>query len=228
MAAIEPEARTHIPAPRPRAERAVFVTDDDRRAVRLRRAAVVVGAMACLWLLGLGIGSLGLGSLPSLSVPLVERIGAEQEGAQNPAAPVRRQPASDSDAAVRPAVGTSAAREATHARSSVERTTRARPNGAVRGSARRVVRRTPLLPAPVAPTQPATPPATAPPVAPARGNLTSPPGHTQRETRTQSTTEPPGQARRTEAQQTPPAEPSPAANPTTPTGQQKPDKPPKG
>ena len=49
-------------------ERAVFVTDDDRRARRLRRSAFVASALACLWLVGLGIGMLGFGSLPGVSL----------------------------------------------------------------------------------------------------------------------------------------------------------------
>ena len=49
-------------------ERAVFVTDDDRRARRMRRAAFAAAALACLWLVGLGIGVLGFGDLPGVSL----------------------------------------------------------------------------------------------------------------------------------------------------------------
>jgi hypothetical protein len=52
---------------RPRAEeRAVFVTDDDRRARRLRRIALAITVVACLWLVALGLGVLGYGRMPGL------------------------------------------------------------------------------------------------------------------------------------------------------------------
>jgi hypothetical protein len=51
-----------------RPERAVFVTDDDRRARRLRRGALAAAAVACLWLAGLGVGMFGFGSLPGVSL----------------------------------------------------------------------------------------------------------------------------------------------------------------
>jgi hypothetical protein len=66
------ERTTNVQPP----ERAVFVTDDDRRARRLRRGAFVATALACLWLVGLGIGMLGFGGLPGVS--LVKR-GHDQE-----------------------------------------------------------------------------------------------------------------------------------------------------
>ena len=65
-------------------ERAVFVTDDDRRARRLRRGAFVATALACLWLAGLGIGMLGFGGLPGVS--LVKRGHDEQQRSEAPAA----------------------------------------------------------------------------------------------------------------------------------------------
>ena len=58
----EPMLDIHSP------ERAVFVTDDDRRARRLRRAAYAVTAVACLWVVGLGVGMFGLGGLPGISL----------------------------------------------------------------------------------------------------------------------------------------------------------------
>jgi hypothetical protein len=58
----EPMLDIHAP------ERAVFVTDDNRRARRLRRAAYAVTAVACLWLVGLGVGMFGLGGLPGISL----------------------------------------------------------------------------------------------------------------------------------------------------------------
>ena len=68
-----------------RPERAVFVTDDDRRARRLRRGAFAVTALACLWLVGLGVGMLGFGSLPGVSL-----ITPGHEGKQR-AAPAHQQ-----------------------------------------------------------------------------------------------------------------------------------------
>jgi hypothetical protein len=50
------------------ADRAVFVTDDDRRGRRLRRGAFVATTLACLWLIGLGVGMLGFDSLPGISL----------------------------------------------------------------------------------------------------------------------------------------------------------------
>src|SRR6266536_4642863 len=49
-------------------ERAVFVTDDDRRARRMRRGAFAATALACLWVVGLGLGMFGFGSLPGVSL----------------------------------------------------------------------------------------------------------------------------------------------------------------
>lgn len=64
MTVIEREPVT--PAQRP--ERAVFVASDGRRARRLRRAGFAVALVACLWVVGLGVGMLGSGSLPGVSV----------------------------------------------------------------------------------------------------------------------------------------------------------------
>ncbi len=49
-------------------DREIFVTDDDRRGRRLRRGAFVATALACLWLIGLGVGMFGFGSLPGISL----------------------------------------------------------------------------------------------------------------------------------------------------------------
>jgi hypothetical protein len=70
----EPMLDIHAP------ERAVFVTDDNRRARRLRRAAYAVTAVACLWLVGLGVGMFGLGGLPGIS--LVKNGGADADAAK--------------------------------------------------------------------------------------------------------------------------------------------------
>jgi hypothetical protein len=50
------------------ADDAVFVARDGRRARRLRNAAVVVGVLAVLWVVGLGVGMLGFGSLPGIGL----------------------------------------------------------------------------------------------------------------------------------------------------------------
>jgi hypothetical protein len=64
-------------------ERAVFVTDDDRRARRLRRGAFAAIALACLWLVGLGVGMFGFGSLPGISLITPGHDG--KQGADTPA-----------------------------------------------------------------------------------------------------------------------------------------------
>jgi hypothetical protein len=50
------------------ADEAVFVALDGRRARRLRNAAIVVGVLAILWIVGLGVGMLGFGSLPGVAL----------------------------------------------------------------------------------------------------------------------------------------------------------------
>ena len=62
MAVIE---RERAPA---KPERAIFVASDGRRARRLRRGGFAVAFVACLWVVGLGVGMLGFGSLPGVSV----------------------------------------------------------------------------------------------------------------------------------------------------------------
>lgn len=57
-------------------ERAVFVTDDNRRARRLRHGSIVAAALACLWLVGLGVGMFGLGGLPGISLGKNDNPGA--------------------------------------------------------------------------------------------------------------------------------------------------------
>jgi len=51
----------------PTIEPPVFVTNDDRRARRLRRGAFVATALSCLWLVGLGVGMFGFGGMPGVS-----------------------------------------------------------------------------------------------------------------------------------------------------------------
>jgi hypothetical protein len=67
------------------ADHPVFVAHDGRRARRLRHAAVVVGVLAALWIVGLGVGMLGFGSLPG--VALVKGARKDSRPAQAPAAP---------------------------------------------------------------------------------------------------------------------------------------------
>ena len=50
------------------ADEAVFVARDGRRARRLRNAAIVVGVLAILWIVGLGVGMLGFGGLPGVAL----------------------------------------------------------------------------------------------------------------------------------------------------------------
>ena len=64
MAVIERERPTTAQRP----ERAVFVASDGRRARRVRRAGIALASVACLWVVGLGIGTLGFGNLPGVSV----------------------------------------------------------------------------------------------------------------------------------------------------------------
>lgn len=49
-------------------DEAVFVARDGRRARRLRNAATVLGVLAILWIVGLGVGMLGFGSLPGVAL----------------------------------------------------------------------------------------------------------------------------------------------------------------
>lgn len=81
MAVVESERLTHIQP----LERAVFVTDDDRRARRLRRGAFAATALACLWLVGLGVGMFGFGSLPGVSL-----ITPGHNGKQRPDYPAQQ------------------------------------------------------------------------------------------------------------------------------------------
>jgi hypothetical protein len=50
------------------ADEAVFVAHDGRRARRLRNAAIAVGVLAILWVIGLGVGMLGFGNLPGVAL----------------------------------------------------------------------------------------------------------------------------------------------------------------
>jgi hypothetical protein len=80
----EPTLDIHSP------ERAVFVTDDNRRARRLRRGAFVAASLACLWLVGLGVGMFGLGGLPGISLGQHKNAGVG--GVQPEPNPVKLSP----------------------------------------------------------------------------------------------------------------------------------------
>lgn len=214
---IEAEATTRIPAARPQAERAVFVTDDDYRSRRLSQAAIAVGALACLWFTGLGIGTLGLGGLPGVSLSIPGR-GEQPRRAVDPANHVTR-------AQARPAPRLAAARQP--AATAVPRGAAISPESSHRNHARvkppvtvpatRVARATSPQAAPGSqPAQPTTPQ----PIRRGleRRGLSAPPGEAQRETRPQPPAAPLGQTRRAGDPETTPV--------TVPPGQQKPDKPP--
>src|SRR5689334_16774662 len=87
MTALETAERTTAPA-----EDAVFVARDGRRARRLRNAAVVVGVLAILWVVGLGVGMLGFGSMPGIA--LVKGVRHDSRPATNSAVPAAERDAS--------------------------------------------------------------------------------------------------------------------------------------
>jgi hypothetical protein len=81
MAALETKReQTTLPA-----YDGVFVARDGRRARRLRNAAVVVGVLAILWVVGLTVGMLGFGSLPG--VALVKGVASHAPPAEASALP---------------------------------------------------------------------------------------------------------------------------------------------
>lgn len=81
LANTQPTLDIHSP------ERAVFVTDDNRRARRLRRGTFAAAALACLWLVGLGVGVFGFGALPGISLGKQNHHGAgPAQPEANPAA----------------------------------------------------------------------------------------------------------------------------------------------
>jgi hypothetical protein len=226
MTSIAQETRTTA-ATAP-AERAVFVTDDDRRSRIARRLALIVLAIAGLWVAALAVGMLGLGQLPGVSLPLPGTGGTTKQQLERPSsAPVARNSSLSAQA--------SAAREHRQAalRASAATVT---PTQRSRTKARSAVSRTPAAPvrrrggAPAAATTP--PPAqaaTAPRLARGleRRGLTAPPGQTQKAAATGTAT-PPGQTREPKGllKQTDTTAPTPPAPPPAPPGQQKPDKPP--
>lgn len=79
----EPMTRVQPP------ERAVFVTDDDRRARRLRRGAIAATLFSCLWVVGLGVGMMGFGSLPGIPFLKGDQKSSDRSEGERP--PVARQ-----------------------------------------------------------------------------------------------------------------------------------------
>ena len=80
LANTEPTFDVHAP------ERVVFVTDDNRRARRLRRGTFAVASLAVLWLVGLGVGMFGLGGLPGISLGKQSQHGGQAQPEPNSAA----------------------------------------------------------------------------------------------------------------------------------------------
>src|SRR5262245_16099124 len=76
MAGLDIKPSTTAPPDRP-----VFVAGDDRRARRLRNAAIVVGLLAGRWVVGLGVGRLGLGRLPGVGLVKGARVDSRPDQA---------------------------------------------------------------------------------------------------------------------------------------------------
>jgi hypothetical protein len=72
MTGLHTKPRSRTPADQP-----VFVAGDGRRARRLRNAAIAVGVLAALWVVGLGIGMLGFGSLPGVGLVKGARVDSD-------------------------------------------------------------------------------------------------------------------------------------------------------
>jgi hypothetical protein len=163
MAVVEKERITTQP------ERAIFVASDGRRARLLRRAALAAALLACLWVVGLGVGMLGFGSLPGVSV-----VKEQIEGI-----------AGTDSSHSRPVEQGSVVRKSTPDKS--RRVTATPPSRAVRARAEVRVRPVTSRPSP-RPVQAApVPPAPQTPVNPAtrtrgwaRSGATAPPGQTRK------------------------------------------------
>jgi hypothetical protein len=204
-------------------ERAVFVTDDDRRSRIARRLAFAALGVATLWLAALAVGMLGLGRLPGVSLPLPGVAKAKQQE-QRPSTqpPVRNTSIESTTPLVRSnaaaVVHTSAATPATTPRA------RAQASAAAPRQAKGPGRRRAAAPVRTAVPQPATARRVARGLD--RRGLTAPRGQTQKAAAAPKTTArdqtktPKGQVKQADAAQAAP-QPQPA-----PPGQQKPDKPP--
>jgi hypothetical protein len=214
MTTIGREVATIVPSVAPPSEhagappedRAVFVTDDDRRSRRLHQALAVAGALALLWLAGLAIGMLGLGGLPNVSLPIPGAGGKDRpaERVRQPAPQPRplagdRAASGDSASERRRAVGDRTGAAPTVRRARATRGPAVPP--ARRGRDQRLpgaITPTPPQPAPVNVTPQPTP-------QPVRRGLTRrglvlPPGQERRVTDPQPRPQPetPGQTRRRE------------------------------
>jgi hypothetical protein len=209
MAVIEQE---RVPT---RSERPVFVASDGRRARRLRRAGIALALVACLWVVGLGVGMLGFGSLPGVSVVKKQIDGiagvSDSPGSQPTEHVSRREPKSVPDEGRR--VATPSASRMVG--SQPQRRAGTRP-GASRPVSRPPVRVAPAPPTAQAPVNPATRQrgwsrrgSTAPP-GKVRQTVTPPPPSTRGQRRGQDPTAPPpvppGQEKKA---QTPPPPPPP-------------------
>jgi hypothetical protein len=210
-------------------ERPVFVASDDRRARRLRYAAVLAVIVACAWVTALAIGMLGYGSLPSVSLPLVASGADAAPGQQAETARVSPTSVSRAESIARArATGGPAGAALTGSSNVVKQT---RPTAATAAAERhktspsRARNRT----APAQAVQPTTPTAAA--ITPARQGwarrgLPAPPGQTHVATQTiraknhQPTAVPPGQTRRQGGNDATTAPATPVATPVPP-GQQK-------
>ena len=209
MAVIERERAPSKP------ERAVFVASDGRRARRLRRAGFAAAFVACLWVVGLGVGMLGSGSLPGVSVvkeQLDEIVGTPDAHGSQPAEKNVSAPASRRSAPV--AGNRLVARSSQVAAQSPARTRRVRSRPAPRPPAQVA---TPPPPAAQAPVNPATRQrgwsrkgSTAPP-GKVRQTVTPPPPATRGQRHGQDSTEPAhvpsGQQKKAEALLLPPPPP---------------------
>jgi len=190
MAVVE---RERVPT---RPERAIFVASDGRRARILRRVALAAALLACLWVVGLGLGMLGFGSLPGVSVAKDQfhgivggGSGAPDRGSQptDEVSPVARRSTPAEPHRVSAAQATRAREARTPART---RSTRSRPVS-------RPVQVTPAPPAAQTPVNPATRVrgwsrrgSTAPP-GQVRKTVTPPPPATRGQHRGQDPTAPP-------------------------------------
>ena len=148
MSVLDPELTPEHP---------VFVTHDDRRARWLRRAALAATALACAWVVALGLGVLGLGSLPGLS--LVKGETARQPSQRVASAHARPVPAAAPGSVAADARRPDATVVRTSAVAAVSRAHRARAARRAKAAARRA--RPPAAPppaqAPVSRVQPVNP-----------------------------------------------------------------------
>ena len=207
MAVIE---RERVPTT---SERAVFVASDGRRARRLRRAGIALALVACLWVVGLGVGMLGFGSLPGVSV-----VKKQIDGIAGVSDSSRSQPTEQGSRSERKSVPDESRRVAARStsrpvRSQPQRRAGTRPV-ASRPVSRPPVRVTPAPPTAQAPVNPATRQrgwarrgSTAPP-GKVRQTVPPPPPGTRGQRRGQDPTAPPpvppGQEKKAQAPPPPP------------------------